>query len=129
MGGAHLDTNADGMVSYEDFLTHLFRSARDPRIGQVGQALVEHFGTLDEDARLLWRKGRVIREKQVSFKDAFNLFDSDGDVVLTHREVSEAFRLMKLGLSESDVERMMRDIDIDGDGRISIQEFMNRLQY
>ena len=45
----------------------------------------------------------------------------------THRHQSGWF-LPSLGLSDSDVERMLRDIDVNKDGRVSIHEFVNRLQ-
>lgn len=131
---AHLDANVDGLVSYEEFLTQLFRAARDPSAARVGPALVEHFAAAvaappDAGAAALWQRiAKAFRERGVSLRQVFALFDSDGDGVVSRQELAEAFRLMRLSLSDGDVERLMRDIDANQDGRVGIHEFINRLQ-
>jgi len=126
---SRLDINADGMVSYEEFLTHLFRSAHDPSIARVGPAFVEHFATRDESARTMWQKvAQAFRDRGVPLRQVFALFDGDGDGVISREELFDAFKLMQLGLSEVDAEHLMRDIDVNEDGQVSIHEFANRLQ-
>lgn len=126
---SRLDINADGMVSYEEFLTHLFRSAHDPSMARVGTAFVEHFAARDESARTLWQKvASAFRDRGVPLRQVFALFDRDGDGVISREELFDAFKLMQLGLSEVDAERLMRDIDVNEDGQVSIHEFANRLQ-
>jgi len=124
-----LDANADGMLSYEEFLTQLFRSARDPSVAQVGAAFVDHFSNHDPAARSLWQRvAKAFRDRGVPLRQVFALFDADGDGVISRQELVEAFRLMRLGLEDDDVERLMRDIDQNEDGKVNIQEFVNRLQ-
>jgi calmodulin len=126
---AHLDTDNDGMVSYEEFLTQLFRAARDPSLARLGPAFVEHFAAYDEGACALWQRiARAFRDRGVPLRQVFELFDADRDGVISRQELSEAFQLMRLGLSGSDVDRLLRDIDVNQDGRVNIHEFINRLQ-
>merc|ERR1711881_691466 len=123
-----MGTNADGMVSYEEFLSNHFRAVRDPRVADVGKAMVEHFSNHDAAANFLWQRvSRAFRSRGVPLRQAFALFDSDGDGVISRQDLLEVFRLMHLGLNDSDVERMMRDIDANEDGKVSIHEFVNRL--
>jgi calmodulin len=125
---ARLDINADGMVSYEEFLANHFHAARDPGVANVGTAFVEHFSSHDAAAQSLWQRvARVFKERGVPLRQAFALFDSDGDGIISRQDLLEAFKLMRLGLSDSDVDRMMRDIDANQDGNVSIHEFVNRL--
>jgi Ca2+-binding EF-hand superfamily protein len=126
---SRLDTNSDGMVSYEEFLTNHFKAARDPRIAHVGEAVVDHFAAHDAAAHSLWQRvARAFRDRGVPLRQAFALFDVDNDGVISQYELQEAFKLMHLGLSDSDIERLMRDIDVNVDGKVSISEFVNRLQ-
>jgi len=125
---SRLDLNADGMVSYEEFLARHFNAAQDPRVANVGPAFVEHFAGHDAAAQSLWQRvARVFRDRGVPLRQAFALFDADGDGIISRQDLLEAFRLMHLGLSDGDVERMMKDIDINEDGKVSIHEFINRL--
>jgi len=126
---SRLDTNSDGMVSYEEFLTQLFRSARDPAVAQVGPAFVEHFAAHESDARGLWQ--RVAGEFQSrgwTPIQVFSLFDKNGDGVISRSEVLEALRLVRPAINDGDVERLMRDICTGQDDSVSIRELAGRLQ-
>eukprot|EP00928_Gymnodinium_smaydae_P016486 TRINITY_DN16193_c0_g1_i2.p1 TRINITY_DN16193_c0_g1~~TRINITY_DN16193_c0_g1_i2.p1 ORF type:complete len:1263 (-),score=250.08 TRINITY_DN16193_c0_g1_i2:900-4298(-) len=126
---ARLDTNADGMVSYDEFLSQLFQAVHDPATARIGPALVEHASRQDPAASSLWQRvARAFQDRGVPLRQVFALFDADGDGVISRQELVEAFRLMRLGLVEADVERMLRDIDINQDGKVNIHEFINRLQ-
>jgi calmodulin len=126
---AHLDINRDGMVSYEEFLTQLFRAARDPMLARLGPCLVEHFLAHDGPAYTLWQRiARAFQDRGVPLRQVFDLFDADRDGVISRQELAEAFRLMRLNLSDDDVDRLLRDIDVNQDGRVNIHEFISRLQ-
>jgi len=126
---ARVDINSDGMLSYEEFLTQLFVAARDPSIARVGQLFVDHYAAQDVAASSLWsRVSKAFQDRGVPLRQVFALFDADGDGVVSRQELSEAFRLMRLGLDDGDVERMLRDIDLNEDGKVNIHEFVNRLQ-
>lgn len=83
----------------------------------------------DPAAQELWQRlGRVFRERGVLARQAFALFDADGNGAVSRHEIFEGFRLMKLGLSDSELERLMGDIDTNRDGLVNIHEFGDRLQ-
>jgi calmodulin len=126
---SRMDTNSDGMVSYEEFLSQHYRAALDPRIANVGNAFMDEVASHDVAAHSLWQRvARAFRDRGVPLRQIFALFDWDGDGIISWHEMLQAFRLMHLGLSESDVDRLMRDIDVNDDGKVSIQEFVNRLK-
>lgn len=84
----------------------------------------------DPAAKELWQRvGRSLRERGVLLRQAFALFDSDGDGAVSRQELAEAFRLMRLGLDDLEIERLLRDIDANQDGLVNLQEFGNRLQF
>eukprot|EP01084_Bolivina_argentea_P153184 267117_1 len=59
------------------------------------------------------------------FRDAFKLFDKDGDGVITVDEIYSVF--CSLGFkkfSKNDVKKMVNAIDLDGNGTIDLDEFI-----
>merc|ERR1711920_347693 len=101
---ARLDTSADGMVSYEEFLTHLFRSVQDPGLANIGQAFREHYAAQDDVTHHRWQKlGRAFAERGIPVQQIFALFDADGDGVISRQELSDAMRMIRLGLNEDDI--------------------------
>ena len=59
------------------------------------------------------------------FRDAFKLFDKDGDGVITVDEVYTVFK--SLGFkkyTKQDVQKMVEAIDVDGNGTIDLDEFI-----
>merc|ERR1712187_380848 len=116
-----LDANADGMVSYEEFLTQLFLAAHDPAVARVGPAFVEHFAAHDETViSLCQHVARILRDRGVHFQQVFQIFDTDGDGVMTKSELAQVLRQLKLGISDGDDERLLREITVSES--VSLQE-------
>ena len=71
----------------------------------------------------------VSNAEREEFKDAFRLFDKDGDGVITIDEIFEI--LQSLGFkkyTKSDVKKMISKVDIDGNGTIDLDEFISLLR-
>ena len=56
-------------------------------------------------------------------KDAFNIFDKDGDGFLRKQEFESVMRNLGDGLNEEELERMLNTISYDNDGKISYEDF------
>lgn len=63
-------------------------------------------------------------EQEQEIRDAFSLFDHDGDGVISVQEVSKAMRALGQQLSESEVQSLMKTADINQDGVIDDDEFV-----
>eukprot|EP00483_Globobulimina_turgida_P000555 UN00555 len=67
----------------------------------------------------------VNEAEREEFRDAFKLFDKDGDGVITTEEIYEVF--ISLGFrqyTKKDIQKMVEAIDIDGNGTIDLDEFI-----
>lgn len=69
-----------------------------------------------------------ITEEQIAeFKDAFSLFDSDNSGTITTAELGDVMRSLGQNPSEEDLQKMIDDVDQDGDGTIDFPEFLTML--
>ena len=58
------------------------------------------------------------------FQEIFNIFDKTGDGTIDNTEIGEVMEGLGERLSEEEIERLIREIDYDGDGEVDFDEFM-----
>ncbi|XP_038902291.1 calmodulin-like protein 11 [Benincasa hispida] len=68
----------------------------------------------------------VLSEEQiVEFKEAFCLFDKDGDGCITIEELATVIRSLDQNPTEEELQDMIKEVDVDGNGTIEFTEFLN----
>ncbi|KAG0263677.1 hypothetical protein DFQ27_001634 [Actinomortierella ambigua] len=70
---------------------------------------------------------QLTQEQLAEFKEAFALFDRDGDGTITTRELGTVMRSLGQNPSESDLQDMVNDVDADGNGKIDFPEFLTMM--
>ena len=66
-----------------------------------------------------------LTEDQVAeFKEAFSLFDKDGDGTISTTELGIVMRSLGQNLSEIELQDMIKEVDADGNGVVDFQEFL-----
>ena len=66
-----------------------------------------------------------LTEEQVGeFKEAFELFDKDGDGTITTKELGIVLRSLGQNPTEAELLDMINEVDADGNGDVDFQEFM-----
>ncbi len=58
------------------------------------------------------------------YRHAFELFDKDNDGWITATELSQVMRSLNQEPSNREIEEMIAEVDIDGNGRIDFEEFV-----
>ncbi|KDR16279.1 Calmodulin [Zootermopsis nevadensis] len=61
---------------------------------------------------------------QTEFREAFRLFDKDGDGSITQEELGRVMRSLGQFAREEELQQMLHEVDIDGDGNVSFEEFV-----
>ncbi|KAJ7841041.1 calmodulin [Mycena olivaceomarginata] len=58
------------------------------------------------------------------FKEAFSLFDKDGDGTITTLELGTVMRSLGQNPTEGELQDMINEVDVDGNGTIDFNEFL-----
>jgi len=113
------DTDGNGVIDFQEFLAMMARKMRD-------------------------------NEGEEEIKEAFKTFDRDGNGYISARELKSVMALQGKGahsgllwatymrrslthllgeqLTDTEVDEMIREADVDGDGQINYQEFVRVIQ-
>ncbi|XP_033736481.1 calmodulin-A-like [Pecten maximus] len=62
-------------------------------------------------------------ELDVELREAFTIFDKNGDGFIGPRELKEVMAMMGERLTEIEIDAMIREADTDGDGKVNYKEF------
>ena len=95
-----VDTNDDGVINFEEFLTMMKCSKVLPEAGDSLQEL----------------------------RDAFKVFDMNGDGFISRGELAEMMKKLGEKLTDREIDSMIRAVDIDGDGMVNFEEFVKLLE-
>jgi calmodulin len=97
------------------------------------RSLLAHSSSLPFASRLSTSKNTYkmadsLTEEQVSeFKEAFSLFDKDGDGQITTKELGTVMRSLGQNPSESELQDMINEVDADNNGTIDFPEFLTMM--
>ncbi|KAI8146169.1 calmodulin-like protein [Fennellomyces sp. T-0311] len=85
-------------------------------------------GTIDfnEFLSMLARKQKEV-DTQAEMREAFSVFDRDGNGLISVSELRKVMDSFGEHLTQMELDQMIREADIDGDGNINYDEFTKML--
>ena len=69
---------------------------------------------------------QLTEEQIAEFKEAFSLFDKDGDGTITTKELGTVMRSLGQNPTEAELQDMINEVDADGSGTIDFPEVNNK---
>nr|BAR40087.1 Cyan-Nano-lantern(Ca2+) [synthetic construct] len=74
-----------------------------------------------------WMHDQLTEEQIAEFKEAFSLFDKDGDGTITTKELGTVMRSLGQNPTEAELQDMINEVDADGNGTIYFPEFLTMM--
>ncbi|KAI9485650.1 MAG: hypothetical protein EXX96DRAFT_545939 [Benjaminiella poitrasii] len=85
-------------------------------------------GTIEyEEFVVMLSRKRRASEIHEELKETFRVFDKDGNGYISQSELCQVMNSVGEKLSEDELNVMLREADIDGDGQINYEEFVKML--
>lgn len=87
-------------------------------------------GVIDfEEFILMMTKHRADSKNDIlcDLRQAFEVFDTNGDGVISREELKAMMLNLGEDLSDRDIDSMIKAVDTDGDGMVNFEEFVNLL--
>merc|ERR1712176_1715542 len=81
-------------------------------------------GTIEfkEFAELMKEK-YAMEDQQSDLREAFKMFDRDGDGFITLKELKKVSMMLGNIMGQEEIEEFMREADVDGNGMLDYDEF------
>ncbi|UJR28157.1 hypothetical protein I4U23_009411 [Adineta vaga] len=97
----------------------------------VSQLDIDKSGTIEFEEYLSFMltfiKKNITTEENL--KDAFNLFDQDGDGFIIVNDLREIMTSLGEKITDEDLDEMIREADIDKDFKVNFQEFQRIMSF
>ena len=123
-----IDEDGNGTVDFEEFLIMMSKKLKDhDSEEELRYCNLLHYVFVDEITIILMTFHSNKKFLVCVIREAFKVFDSDGNGFINASELRQV--MMNLGekLSEEEVEMMIKEADTNGDGLVNYEEFINMM--
>ncbi|XP_071079017.1 uncharacterized protein [Haliotis cracherodii] len=126
------DKDGDGTIDAKELGTVMRSLGQNPNDEELQEILEEvdadGNGYIDFEEFLgMMAKKMQSRDSEEEIKEAFKVFDKESKGYLTSDELRHIMTTMGEKLTHEDVDDMIREADLDGDGKIDYLEFSKML--
>ncbi|XP_059317942.1 calmodulin-3-like [Lycium ferocissimum] len=126
------DKDGDGCITVEELGTVIRSLDQNPTEEElqdmVNEVDADGNGTIEftEFLNLMAKKMRET-DGEEEFKEAFKVFDKDQNGYISATELRHVMINLGEKLTDEEVEQMIREADLDGDGQVNFNEFVKMM--
>mgnify|MGYP003315290642 CR=1 FL=1 len=126
------DVDGDGELTADEIYQALSKNDADVNLARVqeivAKADADGNGTIDfpEFLTMMARKMKDT-DSEEEILEAFKVFDKDGNGFISAAELRHIMTNLGEKLTDEEVDEMLREADIDGDGQINYEEFVKMM--
>merc|ERR1711971_720628 len=127
-----IDKNADGAITIKELGSAMRSMGQSPTEEEL-QEMIEEVdsngnGTIEFSEFLSKMAGKMAyspSEKEIY--DAFRVFDKDGNGFISPAELRYVMTKMGQVITDEEVDQMIQEADLDGDGQVNYREFVKMM--
>ncbi|CAE6410186.1 unnamed protein product [Rhizoctonia solani] len=122
----------DGTITTKELGTVMRSLGQNPTEAElqdmINEVDADGNGTIDfpEFLTMMARKMKDT-DSEEEIKEAFKVFDKDGNGYISAAELRHVMTNLGEKLSDNEVDEMIREADVDGDGQINYEEFVKMM--
>ncbi|XP_078441983.1 calmodulin-1-like [Wolffia australiana] len=126
------DKDGDGCITVDELATVIRSVGQDPTEEELQDMIrevdVNGNGTIEfgEFLSLMARKMKET-DAEEELKEAFKVFDKDQNGFISASELRNVMISLGEKMTDEEVEQMIREADLDGDGQINFDEFVRMM--
>ncbi len=126
------DKDKDGYITTKelgDIMKNLGQTPSEAELqDMINEVDIDGNGTIDfkEFLGLMARKMRDA-DTEEELIEAFKVFDRDGNGLISGNELQHVMTSLGENISQDEVEEMIKEADLDGDGYINYEEFVRMI--
>lgn len=126
---ALFDKDGDGVITTKELGTVMRALGQNPTEAElkdmIAEVDIDNNGTIDfpEFLAMMTKKARTM-DTEEEIREAFKVFDRDGNGFITAAELRHVMTTLGEKLTNEEVDAMIREADVDGDGQINYDEFV-----
>lgn len=123
------DQDGDGKITVEELGTVLTNLGQSPSPTElqdmINEVDVDQNGTIEFNEFLLLMAHKIQKfDEQDDLRMAFRVFDKNGDGYISASELKSVMESLGEKMTDEQVEEMIREADLDGNGLIDYNEFI-----
>ncbi|KAL5715854.1 hypothetical protein ACHQM5_017618 [Ranunculus cassubicifolius] len=127
------DTNGDGKISISELKSVITALGSEPSPTELQTMMAaidtngDGFIDLKEFSEFYLQSSGVDKEQEL--REAFDCYDKDKNGVISAAELHTVLKSLGEKVTVSDCKKMIKAVDVDGDGNVNFEEFKKMMGY